>query len=61
VENIKGRRWARTTLTSDDDTVVFWQTVDDKLNHYTVTFAAQDISRYRRVFEHVMKSFTIGR
>ena len=60
VERIKGYQWAKTTLTIGRETFIFCQAVDGRSNHYTVTFATDNISHYGPIFENMMKSFTFN-
>jgi len=60
VNKIKGYQWAKTTLTIERETFIFWQAVDDRLNHYIVTFATDNISHYEPIFENIIKSFSFN-
>ena len=58
VKRIKGYQWAKTRLTIEREVFVFWQTVDDRMNHYIVAFATDNISHYEPIIDNIMKSFS---
>lgn len=60
VKRLKGYQWAKTTLTFEDRTRIVWQVVDDRSNHYTITFATDNISRYGPVFDKMIQSFSFS-
>ena len=59
-QELRGYTWAKTTVTDPVKTYVYWQTVDNRLNRYTVTFETDNISYYEPAFNNIMKSFSFN-
>jgi hypothetical protein len=60
VQKIKDYPWAKTAQISEEGATIVWQTIDDKLNHYIVTFETDDFSYYELIFDQIMDSFLFG-
>ena len=57
---IRGRTWAKTTLTDGTRARIYWQTVDERSNHYTVMFETSNISLCEPIFDRMIKSFSLN-
>jgi len=61
VKMLHGYAWAKTTLTHQRTTYIFWQTVANGHNHYMIVFQTDNLPLAEPVFENIMESFSFRR
>ena len=59
-QKLNGCSWAKTTVTDPSKIYIYWQTVDNRRNRYTITFETNNISYYEPFFDNIMRSFSFN-